>query len=350
MTEIHQGRTHQNGRVLTDPCERCGQHGAWMKTCISHRGDTEAYHGYAPNRLCRGCHIDLLPDPEILYTELLDAEFTFFYGCASGSSRKALRKMEESHVMVSYATENNGRLGTEQTHFADSGGAPDSFTDGRLADTGDYVTNDAEYLDYVEAIEADVWSLRDYPCEAAVLTAHERTVADHQRRTTERHRSLLSLAEKRDIAGQPVSILQGQSVDDYLRHLDALRDAGVLTDYVGIGSVCRRHATDEIQSIILAIRDALPARHRLHAFGVKLPVLEQQGVVAALSSADSCAYDFGLMMEAIYGDARYTWKSIVPEYLSFKQSIGELLKQYGDHEQLTIDAFAKEEVPTHARL
>lgn len=338
-----EGRTHHVGSDVIDGCERCGQAGDWVRAPIDTggRGGTAAYHGHAPGRLCRGCHIELLPDPQVLYTELLDREFTFYYGAASGSSRKALRKAEESHVMVSYATQNNGRIGAEGVHFTDCGGAPDSFTDGDMAETGDYVTPDEDYIAYVDDVDADLWTLRDYPCEETVLDQHDRTVADHQRMTTERHRSLLDLAEDRGIDGQPVAVLQGKDPADYVEHFDQLREAGALTDYVGIGSVCRRHAADDIQDIVLQVREALPSRYRLHAFGVKLPVLGKPGVLDALASADSCAYDYGLMMNAIYGDARYAWKPILREYLDFKADVGELLANYDDVRQQGLADFGE---------
>lgn len=343
LENVDPAQAHKPGQRLGGPCERCGRDGEWLRGCVDEtgRGSTEAYYGYAPGRLCRGCHIELLPNPEVLYTELLDVEFTFYYGCASGSSRKALRKMEESHVMVSYATKNNGSLGTESVHFTDCGGAPDSFKDGDMAETGDYVTSDDAYLDYVTETGADLWSLRDYPCESDVLETHDRAVADHQRMTIDRHRSLIDLAADRGIDGQPVAVVQGWTVDDYLEHIDAHREAGTLTDYVGIGSICRRNADDEIQDIILAVRDALPARCRIHAFGVKLPVLEKSGVLDALASADSCAYDYGLMMEAIYNGGDYSWKPIVGEYLEFKRRVGELLENYDDLEQQSLGSFGQ---------
>lgn len=335
-----EGRSRHVGHGSVDECERCGQSGEWLTAPIDGgRGEAAAYHGYSPGNLCRGCHMELLPDPEVLYTELLDREFTFYFGAASGSSRKALKKAEESHVMVSYATKMNGRIGAEDVHFTDCGGAPDSFKDGDLAEKGDYVTPDAEYVEYVQDVDADLWTLRDYPCEDEVLQQHDRTVAEHQGMTTERHRSLLNLAEDAGVDGQPVSVLQGQTLDEYLSHYDQMRDAGVLTDYVGIGSVCRRHAEDEIQKIVTGIRDELPERYRLHAFGVKIPVLEKPGVLNALSSADSCAYDYGLMMEAIYGGARYTWKPILQEYLAFKENVGDLLANYDDVEQQSLGSY-----------
>lgn len=336
------------GVGLNKTCERCGKSGAWVKGCHSRRGETEVYHDFSPGSLCRGCHMDLLPDPQILYTELLSDEFTFFYGAASGSSRKALRKMEESHVMVSYATQNSGRIGPERVHFVDSGGAPDMFTKGRFEETGDYVTSDSDYLDYVADVDADLWSLRDYPCEDSVLEKHDRTVKEHQQMTTDRHRALLDRAEQRGITGQPVSILQGQSINDYLTHLDQLKDAGALTDYIGIGSVCRRHKEQAIGRIIEAVRDALSERHALHAFGVKKSVLSQTDAMEHLTSADSCAYDFGLRMEAQYGDERYWWKSVLAEYLEYKREIGEMISSSTDEAQATWDDFEEStESPLH---
>lgn len=338
------GKTHTGhvGLPTIDECERCGKSGEWVRGCISMRGDTEAYHGYSAGKLCRGCHMDLLPDPQILYTELLDDTFTFYYGAASGSARKALRKMEEPCVMVSYATKNNGRIGPEDVHFTDSGGAPGMFTQGRYAETGDYVTSDGEYVDYIRNVEADLWSLRDYPCEDTVLDKHDRTVADHQQMTTDRHRSLLNKAADRGVTEQPVSIVQGKSVDDYITHLDQLRDAGVLTDYVGIGSICGRDCVGTIEAIIKALRDELSERHALHAFGVKKTVLSQTNVLSYLTSADSCAYDYGLRMESQYGNGeRYYWRTVLREYLEYKTEIGKIIEGNDQDEQTTWADFGK---------
>lgn len=318
----------------TPLCERCGQRGDWLQLS-GYR--TAHFHGYI--YLCHGCHMDLIPDPEIYFPQLLNPDFTFFYGCASGSSRKALRKMEEENVMVSHATRNNGHLGTEHRHFTDCGGSPDSFLNGRFSQTGDYVSSDTAYLNYIEDQNSDLWSLRDYPCEPHVLEKHGRSVREHQLMGLDRARSLLDLAQDRHIQGQPVSVVQGWTIEDYLIHIDLLAEHGCLTDYVGIGSICREHDLERVHSIILTVRDALPARHKLHAFGVKLPVLERQGVLDALDSADSCAYDYGLMMESIYGDETYSWKPVVHAYLDFKRSIGELLKKYKDTEQREIDSY-----------
>jgi hypothetical protein len=85
------------------------------------------YHDSRPGHFCRRCHVDALDDPELVYPQLLDEEFNFFYAAASGTSRKILKTIEESHVLVSYLTRNTGRLGTEDIHFIDCGGNPETF-------------------------------------------------------------------------------------------------------------------------------------------------------------------------------------------------------------------------------
>lgn len=338
------------GHGLIEKCERCGQGGNWVQACHSlrGRGETTLNGRYRLRNLCRSCHIDLLPDPQVFYPELLDDSFTFFWGAASGSAQKALRKMEESHVMVSYATKNNGRIGPEDVHFVDCGGAPDSFIQGDYAETGDYVTENSKYLDYVESVNADLWSLRDYPCEEEVLETHGRSIKEHQDMTLNRHRELLDAAAERGIRSQPVSILQGQTINDYLTHLDSLRDAGVLTDYVGIGSVCRRNKEEEIKQIITAVRDALSPSRSLHAFGVKASVLKKRGVVDALSSVDSCAWDYGVRMESQYGDGRYWWKAVVSAYLNYKEKVSNILSEDTKEEQVTLDQMGEDSrAPVH---
>ena len=63
-------------------------------------------------------------------------------------------------------------------------------------------------------------------------------------------------------------------------------------DYIAIGSTCRRHQVKTTQQIVLTVRKELPSRIKLHAFGVKLSVLDNKAVWDALYSADSSAWDF----------------------------------------------------------
>lgn len=250
-----------------------------------------------------------------------DSQFTFYFGAASGSARKALRQMEEPHIMINYATQNNKPWPGINRLFIDSGGY--SFMKGK----GEYETSDQTYCNFIKTHEPELWAFRDYPCEAEILDAHGRSVEDHQRMTVDRHRSLLDKYESQSLPGTAVSVLQGWGVDDYIRHIDAHNDAGTLLDHVGIGSVCRRDQDAELRQIITSVNDELPSWVRsVHAFGVKANVLRFADVRSALSSADSQSYDFRARWDRLAGNSTGPqWKDNVFHYLKQKRQINALL-------------------------
>lgn len=269
-------------------------------------------------------------------------DFTFFFGAASGQSRAALKRIEEPHVMINYATQNNEPWDGIDRLFIDSGGY--SFMKGK----GEYTTTDETYLQWLSEREPDVWALRDYPCEPDVLDEHDRTVRDHQDRTLERHISLLNKRDNYSVGGEPVSVLQGWDVDDYFRAIDQYRDHGVLTDYVGVGSVCRRHAQGEIQTVLTTIRDALPDRCRMHAFGVKTSVLKSRRVRELLASADSLAYDYAAQsnVAARLSTRSMQWRDTAREALKMRFRIEELFdRAERDAAQSDVTAFAADTPP-----
>lgn len=254
--------------------------------------------------------------------------FEFYFGASSGSSRKALRKLEEPNVMLNYATKNNEPWSGIDRLFIDSGGY--SFMKGK----GEYTTSDAEYLDFIEEHNPELFALRDYPCEPDVLAEHGRNVRGHQRMTTERHVSLLNALEDRDIDGQPITVIQGWHVNDYLRHIDQLRQRDAVTEYVGIGSVCRRNQESEIRQIVLNIADELSDGTDIHAFGVKGAVLEYPDIRETLSSADSQSYEFRKQWSVLHdlGPGKTGWKDSALHYLQQRQQIRRLLAGEDDSE------------------
>lgn len=262
------------------------------------------------------------------------SDFTFFFGAASGSARKALRRLEEPNVMINYATELNQPWNDISNLFIDSGGY--SFMLGK----GEYETTDAAYLEYITEHNPEIFALRDYPCEPEVLKQHNRTVADHQQMTIDRHRNLLNLYDDRNLNSKPYSVLQGWGVDDYIDHINQMIDAGTLTDAVGIGSVCGREKKDEIQEIITTVAETLPNSVRnLHAFGIKETVLEYPSVREALTSADSQAYDLRARWTTLTDiDIGARWKDNAFEYLRQKRQINRLLagRDDSDTEQMTL--------------
>lgn len=140
---------------------------------------------------------------------------------------------------------------------------------------------------YVEDIGNVDWlAPLDWMCEPHVLAKTGLTVAEHQARTIASYLELRSLTP--DLPWAPV--LQGWTLADYRRHVDAYDRAGVdlrVAPIVGIGSVCRRQATSEIVPIVRTIAQL---GIRLHGFGVKTTGLQQ--IASDLVSADSMAWSF----------------------------------------------------------
>jgi len=129
--------------------------------------------------------------------------------------------------------------------------------------------------------------IQDWMCEAHMLAKTGLTVEEHQRRTVMNFCLLRRL--QRSVPWLPT--LQGYTVEDYMRCAQMYRDAGVrLEDHalVGLGSVCRRSRTLEIERVIREVVAGLGSRVALHGFGVK-----SEGALLAcwgLASVDSMAW------------------------------------------------------------
>ena len=165
----------------------------------------------------------------------------------------------------------------------DSGG----FTE--LALHGRWATSPAAYAVAVRRYRDEVGGLdwaapQDWMCEPFMLARTGLTVIDHLRLTVRNYLELHDLAP--DLPFVPV--LQGWTGSDYLRCADLYERAGVDLQeerIVGMGSVCRRQATGEIE----VIAQALAARGlHLHGFGVKTSGLARYA--EHLVSADSLAW------------------------------------------------------------
>jgi hypothetical protein len=179
------------------------------------------------------------------------------------------------------------RLPRAATGWAlDSGG----FTELRLH--GGWLTTAAEYVAAVRRYRDEIGQLEwaapmDWMCEPFMLAKTGLTVAEHQLRTVENYLELRGLAP--DLPFVPV--LQGWSLDDYLRCVDLYYELAnvdlVAEPLVGVGSVCRRQATREIEAIVHTL--ASLGIH-LHGFGVKAGGLVRYA--DCLASADSLAWSF----------------------------------------------------------
>ncbi len=126
---------------------------------------------------------------------------------------------------------------------------------------------------------------QDWMCEPWILKKTGLSVHEHQKRTVSNFLSLEDFAP--DVPWIPV--LQGWAVHDYWRHVEMYGAAGVdLRDrpLVGVGSVCRRQATETAGRILASLSTAYGLR--LHAFGYKTQGL--RSLPTYLVSADSMAW------------------------------------------------------------
>lgn len=106
----------------------------------------------------------------------------------------------------------------------------------------------------------------------------------------------------------PVPVLQGWTVDHYLRSLELLNEVWsrwqpwiAAPRLIGLGSVCRRdlhHPKHGLFAVLAGLEGRLPEGARLHLFGVKGAALSQVKMYPWIASADSMAYDFGARVKA----------------------------------------------------
>ncbi|WP_112273614.1 deazapurine DNA modification protein DpdA family protein [Lentzea terrae] len=125
---------------------------------------------------------------------------------------------------------------------------------------------------------------QDFMCEHDVIAKTGLTVWLHQQYTID---SLLYLRENFPHIWW-IPVLQGWTIEDYLRHVEMYRAAGIdLTteDLVGVGSICKRPSVAEIVSIITVLHSL---GLKLHAFGVKRNSLPR--IAHMIVSADSLAW------------------------------------------------------------
>lgn len=168
--------------------------------------------------------------------------------------------------------------------FLDSGG----FTE--LSLRGSWGLGEAEYVRQARRLRDGVGMMQwaapmDWMCEPGVRVKTGLPVEEHQRRTVANFLRLRSMAPDLPI----IPVLQGWEIGDYERCERMYGEAGVdlgREPLVGLGTVCRRQATSEIEDIVLSV-----SHLRLHGFGVKITGLQRYGHL--LASADSMAWSYG---------------------------------------------------------
>jgi hypothetical protein len=279
--------------------------------------------------------------------------FRFHYTVGSGSSRKAIGTAalaatnpnaldpddEEAliaadvdpdtiphpgYAMISYARRDN-RPFNGPNWFIDSGGySVQKKFHHYPTSIDDYVAYLSEYDDQIEK-----YTLRDWACAHDLLRDADRDVRTHQEWSIRDHVYCLEAAEEAGLTAEPVAVLQGHDIEEYLWSFDYLKEHGLASPTLGIGSILRPNKTSEVRAIIQELRDAIPSNHALHGFGISKTVLEDAGTLRALDSADTTSWHskaaYARVTDPEWADRVPAWIRTLQAYMDYGDAVDELI-------------------------
>jgi len=167
----------------------------------------------------------------------------------------------------------------------------DSGAFSELKRHGKYKFTPEEYFDTVQWWQPDYFVNMDWMCEETQLKKTGKTITEHQQLSLENQIKLYELLEDSWIKPHCglIGTIQGWDIPEYIDHIDQLREHDMILPRMGIGSICRRGESDNIEAVCKAIRKELPDTH-LHGFGVKNVVLRRPSMYDYLDSVDSLAW------------------------------------------------------------
>lgn len=95
---------------------------------------------------------------------------------------------------------------------------------------------------------------------------------------------------------QLLPVLQGRSVEQYVKSYDYLKDHGIPVDYVGLGTICRLSSEKKIVELEKEVREKTGVKD-IHGFGVKVNAYKHG---ANFETADSQAWVYGASNGRVY--------------------------------------------------
>jgi len=179
------------------------------------------------------------------------------------------------------------RIKSKGKWFLDSG----AFT--YLKNDGKFPYTIGKYLSVVGFQKPDYWACMDWCCEDTVLKSTGLSVLQHVGNTVENGRQLIDFDKD-----SFVMVLQGWDVRDYLTCLDYCKDQGLLTEKLGIGTICGRTDQKQVYDILKSIKAELPDWVKIHCFGLSLNLLKYKEIFDRIDSIDTFAWsrNFGLKL------------------------------------------------------
>jgi len=195
----------------------------------------------------------------------------------------------EKPLFISYRQLKNRKKPFQQTApiAIDSGGFSELRLNGKWTiSVQEYVHDLNRFQDQLN-LQIDWAAQQDWMCEPFMIQKTGLSIEEHQNKTVENYLQLID--EGIDI--EIIPVLQGFQLNDYYRHFDLFEESGVQLrklKRVGVGSVCRRQGTNEINHIMQSLNNK---GIKIHGFGVKISGLSKYS--NAIASADSLAWSFG---------------------------------------------------------
>lgn len=189
------------------------------------------------------------------------------------------------------------------------------------------------YAELLRRQQPQIASTFDYPCEPDLRKKRGYTCIEAQSMTNENTRILL-----KEFPDAIFNVLQGWTVSEYLENLDMIKEDGLLTERLGIGSICRRGQLSKIVEIIRVIKRNVPSWVKLHGFGVKIDVLTTYAKYD-LYSADSQAWAiaaFGRYANNGKGQTGWSIKEKLPYLLSYIDRIESLIAPHPEQTLLEV--------------
>lgn len=144
----------------------------------------------------------------------------------------------------------------------------------------DYNWNIETYADFINRQQPTIaWTM-----DAAVKYPYTKDIiAKKQEITNEKTAKLIDYTHKK--IG---NILQGWAFEDYIDHIDKMKESGTLTDWIGISVSRAKKNKYFARDLILMLSKNLPSRIKLHGLGFKYALLRPFPILRkTLYSADS---------------------------------------------------------------
>lgn len=194
---------------------------------------------------------------------------------------------EIEYPMISFRTMQKRRTGLvfDREWFMDSG----AFT--LLRQFGKYPFSYGEYLRSVKKFKPTYFANMDWCCEPDIVKATKLSVLHHISHTVENGRQLIDFDRDKF-----VMVLQGWTIRDYFTCIDYVKDYGLFTPVLGVGTMCCRKNPTEVFNLLKNIKANIPDWCKLHCFGFSIDMLKFKEVYDLIDSIDTYAWcrEFGL--------------------------------------------------------